>query len=222
MRIPASASLLLPLLMAGAAHANEESYSGLGQGGRQSADGGRRGGTPERSQRIRDRRGRVRRRKRSLIGRHRFELEFSGLPVDGKHQERAEFRARPAARLHGAFHFTTVANGPFATWTPDSSAWYRYSRRSITATATYGGTEFAARYKTSDLTVYANFTVGKNWQQSVVTGQFNFPAAELAYINAHPVRHGHISILAAAAEGLLGAAASFAIAIWDMPAEGFE
>jgi hypothetical protein len=64
--------------------------------------------------------------------------------------------------------------------------------------------------------------VGKNWQQSVVTGQFNFPAAELAYINAHPVRHGHISILAAAAEGLLGAAASFAIAIWDMPAEGFE
>jgi hypothetical protein len=33
MRIPASASLLLPLLMAGAAHANEESHSGLGQGG---------------------------------------------------------------------------------------------------------------------------------------------------------------------------------------------
>src|ERR1700690_896342 len=33
MRIPAIASLLLPLLVAGAAHANAESDSGLGQGG---------------------------------------------------------------------------------------------------------------------------------------------------------------------------------------------
>jgi hypothetical protein len=46
------------------------------------------------------------------------------------------------------------------------------------------GTEFAARYKTSDLTAYPNFTVGKNWQQGVAIGQFNFPAAELAYIDA--------------------------------------
>ena len=61
------------------------------------------------------------------------------------------------------------------------------------------GTELAARYKTGDLTAYANFTVGKNWQQGVVTGQFNFPPAELAYINAHPIILDHQPIRGASA-----------------------
>jgi hypothetical protein len=61
------------------------------------------------------------------------------------------------------------------------------------------GTELAARYKTRDLTAYANFTAGKNWQQGVVTGQFNFPAAELAYINAHPIILDHQPIHGASA-----------------------
>jgi len=61
------------------------------------------------------------------------------------------------------------------------------------------GTEFAARYKASDFSAYANFTVGKNWQQSVVTGQFNFPAAELAYIDAHPIFLDHQPIHGASA-----------------------
>ena len=61
------------------------------------------------------------------------------------------------------------------------------------------GTEFAARYKASDFSAYANFTVGKNWQQSVVTGQFNFPATELAYIDAHPILLDHQPIHGASA-----------------------
>jgi len=61
------------------------------------------------------------------------------------------------------------------------------------------GTELAARYRASDLSAYANFTVGKNWQQSVVTGQFNFPAAELAYIDAHPILLDHQPVHGASA-----------------------
>ncbi len=61
------------------------------------------------------------------------------------------------------------------------------------------GTEFAAHYKAGDLSAYANFTVGKNWQQSVVTGQFNFPAPELAYIDAHPILLDHQPIHGASA-----------------------
>lgn len=61
------------------------------------------------------------------------------------------------------------------------------------------GTELAVRYKTGSLAAYANFTIGKNWQQSVVTGQFNFPAAELAYIDAHPIILDHQPIRGASA-----------------------
>jgi hypothetical protein len=41
--------------------------------------------------------------------------------------------------------------------------------------------------------------VGKNWQQGVVTGQFNFPVDELAYINAHPIILDHQPIHGASA-----------------------
>jgi hypothetical protein len=61
------------------------------------------------------------------------------------------------------------------------------------------GTELAARYTVSDLTAYANYTVGKNWQQGVATGQFNFPPDELAYIDAHPILLDHQPIHGASA-----------------------
>ena len=49
------------------------------------------------------------------------------------------------------------------------------------------------------LSAYANFTVGKNWQQGVATGQFNFPAAELAYIDTHSILLDHQPIHGASA-----------------------
>jgi hypothetical protein len=61
------------------------------------------------------------------------------------------------------------------------------------------GAELAARYKMNNLVAYANFTVGKNWQQGVATGQFNFPADELAYIDAHPILLDHQPIHGASA-----------------------
>src|SRR5208283_188195 len=61
------------------------------------------------------------------------------------------------------------------------------------------GTELAARYKVQGLSAYANFTVGKNWQQGVATGQFNFPAAELAYIDTHSILLDHQPIHGASA-----------------------
>ena len=48
------------------------------------------------------------------------------------------------------------------------------------------GSELAVRYACGAVAAYANFTAGRNWQQGVATGQFNFSAAELAYIDAHP------------------------------------
>jgi outer membrane receptor protein involved in Fe transport len=61
------------------------------------------------------------------------------------------------------------------------------------------GTELAARYKLNNLVAYANFTAGKNWQQGVATGQFNFPADELAYIDSHPILLDHQPIHGASA-----------------------
>ena len=61
------------------------------------------------------------------------------------------------------------------------------------------GTEFAARFKARGFIAYANLTVGKNWQQGVATGQFNFPAQELAYIDAHPILLDHQPVYGASA-----------------------
>ena len=61
------------------------------------------------------------------------------------------------------------------------------------------GTELAVHYQTRHLVAYANFTVGKNWQQGVTTGQFNFPADELAYIDAHSILLDHQPIHGASA-----------------------
>jgi hypothetical protein len=72
------------------------------------------------------------------------------------------------------------------------------------------GAELALRYHHDRLAAYANFTAGKNWQQGVATGQFNFPAAELAYIDAHPILLDHQPIHGASA-GIGYDARSFAL-----------
>ena len=53
------------------------------------------------------------------------------------------------------------------------------------------GSELALNYKGHSLSAYANLTVGRNWQKSVSTGQFNFPADELAFINSQYIVLDH-------------------------------
>jgi hypothetical protein len=61
------------------------------------------------------------------------------------------------------------------------------------------GSELATRYQNEGFTAYANLTVGRNWQQGVVTGQFNFDPAELAYIDSHAIVLDHQPLYGAAA-----------------------
>ena len=61
------------------------------------------------------------------------------------------------------------------------------------------GTELAGHYHTQHFVAYANLTVGKNWQQEVTTGQFNFPADELAHIDAHSILLDHQPVRGASA-----------------------
>jgi hypothetical protein len=49
------------------------------------------------------------------------------------------------------------------------------------------GTETAVTYNSENLSIHGSATIGRNMQQGVATGQFNFDADELAYIN-----HNHI------------------------------
>ncbi|HEX4619078.1 MAG TPA: hypothetical protein VH135_05080, partial [Steroidobacteraceae bacterium] len=61
------------------------------------------------------------------------------------------------------------------------------------------GAELAARYHSGGLTAYANLTVGRNWQRGVVTGQFNFDAGELSYIDGHSIVVDHQPLTGASA-----------------------
>ncbi len=53
------------------------------------------------------------------------------------------------------------------------------------------GVELAARYATGPLSAYANVTISQNRQTGVATGQFNFDATELAYIDSHSIVLDH-------------------------------
>ncbi|HEX2789629.1 MAG TPA: TonB-dependent receptor [Steroidobacteraceae bacterium] len=53
------------------------------------------------------------------------------------------------------------------------------------------GTELAAKYQKHHFSAYGNLTVGMNSQRGVDTGQFNFDADELAYINSHNIVLDH-------------------------------
>jgi hypothetical protein len=52
-------------------------------------------------------------------------------------------------------------------------------------TGSIWGSETAVTYKDDRLSVYGNVTIGRNLQRRVATGQFNFPADELAFIDDH-------------------------------------
>ena len=53
------------------------------------------------------------------------------------------------------------------------------------------GGELAASYKIKNFSIYSNLTVGRNLQEGVATGQFNFDAVELNYINHHHIVLDH-------------------------------
>src|SRR5450631_141926 len=53
------------------------------------------------------------------------------------------------------------------------------------------GSETALNYRGSALSAYVNLTVGTNMQKGVSTGQFNFPADELSYIDNHYIVLDH-------------------------------
>jgi outer membrane cobalamin receptor len=61
------------------------------------------------------------------------------------------------------------------------------------------GTELAARYQDGPLSGYVNLTIGRNRQQGVDTGQFNFAADELAYIDSHYIVLDHQPLYGASA-----------------------
>jgi hypothetical protein len=64
---------------------------------------------------------------------------------------------------------------------------------------TIWGSETALAYKTDKLSAYANVTIGRNLQEGVATGQFNFPADELAYIDSHHIVLDHQPLYGASA-----------------------
>lgn len=53
------------------------------------------------------------------------------------------------------------------------------------------GTETAITYSGENLSAHASATIGSNMQKGVATGQFNFDAAELGYINRHYIVLDH-------------------------------
>jgi outer membrane receptor protein involved in Fe transport len=67
------------------------------------------------------------------------------------------------------------------------------------ATGHVWGGEAGARYQSETLSAYANLTVGRNWQRGVLTGQFNFPGDELAYIDSHAIVLDHQPLYGVAA-----------------------
>jgi hypothetical protein len=61
------------------------------------------------------------------------------------------------------------------------------------------GSELALKFRGGGLSAYANLTVGRNEQTGVVTGQFNFDPAELAYIDSHYIVLDHQPLFGASA-----------------------
>jgi hypothetical protein len=61
------------------------------------------------------------------------------------------------------------------------------------------GAELAAHYQVEGLSAYANLTLGRAWQQGVVTGQFNFDPGELAYLDSHAIVLDHQPLYGASA-----------------------
>jgi TonB-dependent receptor-like protein len=113
----------------------------------------------------------------------------------------------------------TVSADAYYEWTTHYLDTGQFGVVPIFAPFNYGqghmwGSELAARYHTEGLSAYANLTLGRNWQQGVVTGQFNFPADELAYIDSHAIVLDHQPLYGASA------GASWRLAAYSFSASG--
>ncbi len=121
--------------------------------------------------------------------------------------------------VHQLAHSVSVSADAFYRWTTHYLDTGQFGVVPIFAPFNYNqghvwGGELAARYQTDALSAYANFTTGRNWQQGVVTGQFNFPAQELAYIDSHAIVLDHQPLYGASA------GASWTIASYMISADG--
>ncbi|HML11626.1 MAG TPA: TonB-dependent receptor [Stellaceae bacterium] len=76
------------------------------------------------------------------------------------------------------------------------------------------GSEASISYKTDKFSAYANATLGRNLQKGVVTGQFNFPADELAFIDGHYIVLDHQPLIGASA------GASYKLGPWTFNLDG--
>jgi hypothetical protein len=109
-----------------------------------------------------------------------------GVPIPVTENDR-EFDAGVVRRLGAR---VTVAADAYYEWTTRYLDTGQFGVVPIFAPFNYGsghiwGGELSARYQREPLTAYASVTLGEDWQRGVVTGQFNFPADELAYIDTH-------------------------------------
>jgi hypothetical protein len=123
-----------------------------------------------------------------------------GIPTPRTEDDR-EFDAGVVHQLTGNL---SVSADAYYEWTTRYLDTGQFGVVPIFAPFNYGrghmwGSELAAHYHAEGLSAYANLTVGRNWQQGVATGQFNFPPDELAYIDSHSIVLDHQPLYGAAA-----------------------
>jgi outer membrane cobalamin receptor len=123
-----------------------------------------------------------------------------GIPTPVPEDDR-EWDSGIVRRISG--NFTVSADGYYR-WTTHYLDTGQFSVVPIFAPFNYNeghvwGGELGAHYQTETFSAYGNFTLGRNWQKGVVTGQFNFPADELAYIDEHAIVLDHQPLYGASA-----------------------
>jgi TonB dependent receptor/TonB-dependent Receptor Plug Domain len=138
-----------------------------------------------------------------------------GIPTPLTEDDR-ELDAGVVRQLSGTF---SVSADAYYEWTTHYLDTGQFGVVPIFAPFNYGrghlwGSELAAHYQTSGVRAYANLTVGRNAQQGVATGQFNFPPDELAYIDSHSIVLDHQPLYGAAA------GASWRVGAYTIAAEG--
>ena len=123
-----------------------------------------------------------------------------GIPTPLTEDDR-EWDAGVVHQLTGTF---TVSADAYYEWTTHYLDTGQFGVVPIFAPFNYDkghvwGGELAARYQSGSLSAYGSLTFGRNWQQGVVTGQFNFPTDELAYIDGHAIVLDHQPLYGASA-----------------------
>lgn len=123
-----------------------------------------------------------------------------GIPTPVPEDDR-EWDAGVVRQVTGNF---TLSADAYYEWTTHYLDTGQFGVLPIFAPFNYGhghmwGAELAAHYQVEGLSAYANLTLGRAWQQGVVTGQFNFDPRELAYIDSHAIVLDHQPLYGAAA-----------------------